>query len=160
LLVALLALVAAGCGPDGGVAAQPDRPDDGALRVVGVTIDRPATPGTAVVRLSVRNGIGTADALVAVSSPIATGSELHRTETDAAGRSSMAEVASVPIAARSTVTFEPGGLHVMLTGITRSLAVGDRVPITFTFRDGGRRTATAEVVVPGSNLEEDHAHDD
>jgi copper(I)-binding protein len=160
LPVALLALVAVGCGSDGGSGASADRPDDGALRVVDVTIDRPATPGTAVVRLSVRNGLGSADALVGVSSPVATSAELHRTDVDAAGRSSMVAVASVPIAARATVTFQPGGLHVMLRGIARELAVGDEVPITFTFREAGRRTATAEVVAPGSNLDEDHAHDD
>jgi copper(I)-binding protein len=163
LLAVVVALAAVGCGSgDGGAGAQGDRPDDGALRVLAVTIERPVRPGEAVLRLTVRNGTGRADRLVAVSSPLATGSSLHRTDVDDQGRSTMVAVTSVPIAARSTVTFEPGGLHVMLTGLDadRPLALGDRVPVTFTFASAGRRTATATVVRPGSNLDEDHAHDD
>jgi hypothetical protein len=54
----------------------------------------------------------------------------------------------VPIAAGGTVTFEPTGLHVMLSGIAEELEVGDEVQLDLIFREAGTVTATATVVEP------------
>lgn len=121
------------------------------------TVDLPANPEVGAVRMVVRNGGDHADALVRVSSPIAAGAMVHRSIVDAVGRSTMVPESSLPIAARSSVTFEPGGLHVMLTGISRALHVGDRVPLIFTFRHAGTVRATAVVVAPGADGG-DHEH--
>jgi copper(I)-binding protein len=154
--IALLAIATllAGCGSGGG--SSPAVASSG-LQVVDTRVDRPALPDQTAVRLVVRNGSARADTLTSVSSPDATGSSIHRSTTDSAGRSIMKPVRTLAIPARSDVTFAPGGLHVMLTGITRSLKVGDTVRLTFTFAHAGHRTVTARVVEPGTDPSE-HDH--
>jgi copper(I)-binding protein len=154
--LALLALaVPVSCGSGSGSSSAGA---SGVLRLRNVRVDRPALPEQAAVRLVVDNGTATADELVRVTSPDATGADVHRSTIDAEGRDVMKPVERLAIPARSEVTFEPGGLHVMLTGITRDLEVGDTVEVTFTFEHAGRRTATAEVVEPGTDPSE-HEHD-
>ncbi|MFN8018367.1 MAG: copper chaperone PCu(A)C [Acidimicrobiales bacterium] len=148
----------AGCGSsDGGAAASTRAAGGDGISVEHLTIDAPANPTTSVLRMEVRNGASTADALVAVATPVATGASIHRTEIDAEGRSSMAPEPRVPIPARSTVTFAPDGLHVMVTGVHERLEVGDEVPVELTFRSGTVH-ATAEVVPPGSTQEGHDGH--
>ena len=48
-------------------------------------------------------------------------------------------------AAGETVRFAPGGLHIMLHGLKRPLAVGDEVPVTLLIEGGGSVTALARV---------------
>lgn len=143
--VTLLAVTLAGCGANTGQAA-----DTGALRVVDATIDVPVNPSTGAVRFVVRNGTATADTLIGVTSDAATSVAIHRSLVDAEGRSTMAAVARLAIPARSEVTFAPGGLHVMLTGLRHELRAGDRVTVTLTFARAGTRTVSARVVEPGS----------
>jgi copper(I)-binding protein len=152
-LVAALALALVACGSGHGSASA----EPGTLRLVDVRVDRPLTDQTAV-RLVVRNGTATADALTGVSSPDASGSEIHRTIVDSQDRSRMDQVAQVPIPARSDVTFEPGGLHVMLTGLKKDLAIGDHVTVTFRFAHAGTRTIRAVVVRPGTDPQMEHDH--
>jgi copper(I)-binding protein len=149
--VGLLALLVAGCGgDDAGRAEAAPAPSGGSVTVDHVTIDFPPNPAVAAVRMQVHNGTAVEDELLSVTSPVAASSEMHRSMVDDVGQTSMEEIASLPVAARSTVTFEPAGLHVMLTGITADLQVGDEVPLVLTFADAGEVEATALVVEPGS----------
>jgi hypothetical protein len=116
--------------------------------VEDATIDWPANPEVAAVRMRVRNLGATEDALVGASSPIARSAMVHRTDVDAEGRAVMHTSEQVPIAAGGTVTFEPTGLHVMLSGIAEELEVGDEVQLDLIFREAGTVTATATVVEP------------
>lgn len=154
---ALLALVLAmgaglaACGSGDGAAAS------GTLAVEDVTVDRPINPAQTAVRLVVDNASATADTLEAVTSPVAADVSVHRSTTDDRGLSSMEAVDGLAIPARSKVTFEPGGLHVMLEDLTGDLAVGDAVPLTFTFAHAGKVQVSGTVTEPGATLEE---HDD
>jgi copper(I)-binding protein len=150
VLGAFLLVGAAACGSGDGGSASAHGGESGRIQVHDATIDWPANPKTAAVRMVVDNGTGTDDTLVSVSSPIAARTTIHRTETDDAGRSTMTEQEDLPVPADSEVTFAPGGLHVMLTGITKDLQVGDEVALTLTFEHAGPVEATAEVVEPGS----------
>lgn len=144
------------CGSsDSGSASAATEPN-GKVTVTDATIDWPANPTKAAVRMVVRNGTGTDDTLTAVASPIAASSTVHRTDTDAEGRSTMVAEPELPIPARSSVTFEPGGLHVMLTGITTDIQIGDEVPLTLTFEHAGTVSATAKVIEPGTGTEGSH----
>ncbi|WP_426572364.1 copper chaperone PCu(A)C [Aquihabitans sp. McL0605] len=159
-LVVGLCLVAgaAGCGSGSGSGTASAAADDGKVSVQAPTVDWPANPSVAAVRMVIRNGTGTDDELLSVASPVAKTVTVHRTQTDAEGRSTMVEQPKLAIPARSSVTFEPGGLHVMLTGITDDLQVGDDVPLTLTFEHAGTVTATAKVIQPGSAPEGTHDH--
>jgi copper(I)-binding protein len=146
----------AACGSGEGSSTASAAPGDGEVTITDATIDWPANPTKAAVRMVVRNGTGTDDALVAVTSPIAPSATVHRTDTDADGRAVMVAEPELAIPARSSVTFEPGGLHVMLTGITTDIQVGDDVPLTLTFEHAGKVTTTAVVIEPGTGTEGTH----
>lgn len=71
------------------------------------------------------------------------GHEGHRGgSADMAG---MTEQGRVELPADTTVTFAPGGLHVMLTDLPEPLAVGDRFDLTLELANAG--PFTTEVVV-------------
>lgn len=57
-------------------------------------------------------------------------------------------VSDVEIPAGRSVIFEPGGLHVMLIGLVRPLAVGDGLSITLRFEQAGEILVEAEVREP------------
>jgi hypothetical protein len=164
-LGACLVAGAAACGSDddgGGTAsAQGGGASSGKMTVSGATVDWPANPSVAAVRMVIRNGTATSDVLESVASPVAEAVTVHRTETDDQGRSVMTAEKALAIPARSSVTFEPGGLHVMLDGITQDLQVGDDVDLTLTFEHAGTVSTTAEVIEPGSagdDSEGSHEH--
>ncbi|MGN6694436.1 MAG: copper chaperone PCu(A)C [Aquihabitans sp.] len=161
MLGAFLLVGAAACGSGDGGSASAQGGDPGTMQVARATIDWPANPKTAAVRMVVENGTDTDDTLLSVSSPVAARTTIHRTETDDAGRSTMTEQEDLPVPADSEVTFAPGGLHVMLSGITKDLEVGDEVALTLTFEHAGPVEATAKVVEPGSvgdDTEGSHDH--
>ena len=58
----------------------------------------------------------------------------------------MQEVESVPVPAGGTVSFEPGGYHVMLIElVARRSRSGQTVPVTLTFAEAGTIEVTATV---------------
>jgi hypothetical protein len=52
---------------------------------------------------------------------------------------------SVPIPERGQVTFEPGGLHVMLVNLKRDLAEGEQIELILRFREAGEITLQVPV---------------
>ncbi len=87
---------------------------------------------------------GAPTTLVRVSTPIAAQAEMHRSLLQN-GMMEMLPVKSLPIAPGAPITFSPGGYHIMLTGLTQPLSVGQTFPLTLTFADGGRVTTTVTV---------------
>jgi len=62
----------------------------------------------------------------------------------------MEAINGLPIPARSKVTFDPGGLHVMLRRFDRPLVAGQSIPLKLMFAEAGTRTVDVQVVDPGS----------
>lgn len=117
------------------------------IRVVGAWIPQPP-PGAEVAAayFTLRN-IGREPAvLVGVDSPLAAVAMLHETSV-VAGVSRMRPVARLTILPGRSVTLRPDGLHVMLNGLARALAVGERVPLVLHFA-GGQEVRTAAQVRP------------
>jgi copper(I)-binding protein len=105
-----------------------------------------ATPGVdvAAAYLTLHNA-GTQPVVVTgVRSPAAEAAMIHET-TLVNGESTMRPHEPLRIAAGETVRFAPGGLHVMLHGLKRPLAVGDEVAVTVLLEGGGSVTAMARV---------------
>src|SRR5688500_2330218 len=73
--------------------------------------------------------------------------EFHRTTVEG-GIARMSMDKDVEIPAGGVVTFEPGGRHLMLLRPRRTLASGDSVDVTLTFRDGSRLATKLEVRKP------------
>ncbi|MBS1254070.1 MAG: hypothetical protein MAG451_03126 [Anaerolineales bacterium] len=118
------------------VACGPSSPATPQIHVEGAW-SRPATAGgTGAVYVTVTNEGGAADSLLGAQSEIAEAVELHETtmENDVMR---MQPVSSVEVPAGGRVTFEPGGLHVMLIGLKQDLSAGDRFEITLQFEASG-----------------------
>ena len=115
---------------------------------------RPTPPvaknGAVFLEITDQNGEG--DALLSVATPNAAKSEIHLTTVvDNVAR--MARQEKVDVAPGETVSFKPGGLHIMLMGLTGPLVKGEEFPLTLNFEKSG----SVEVVV---KIEDYHEHGD
>jgi hypothetical protein len=71
----------------------------------------------------------------------------------------MQPVASIPLDPGAEVTFQPGGLHVMLINLTRDLKAGDSINLVLKFKNTGALTIKVPVKEAGSGMEgEEHQH--
>lgn len=96
----------------------------------------PTAAGNGAVYLRLINTGSKADQLVGGECSIAKAVEIHRTTmTDSVMK--MEPVPSVEIPAGGRVQLEPGGLHMMLIKLNRSLKPGEIVPITLRFEEAG-----------------------
>jgi copper(I)-binding protein len=143
---AVLALVIAGAG---GCAAGDDATGSPSFRAGDLTIDHvvaPAPVGDAVAALYFRvASAGAADTLDSIATPAARSATLHEQMLHDGG---MVMHAAPPLAvpAGGSAELAPGGTHVMLEGLTRSIAAGDSIPVTLTFRRAGALRVVARVV--------------
>ena len=107
------------------------------------------TARPAAAYLTIVNRGRTADRLVAVTSPAAKRAMMHRTVREG-GIMRMRPAGTVPIPAGATVSFAPGGLHIMLMGLKAPLSKGGTVRLTLVFARAGRATVTARIAGPGA----------
>ncbi|MGF1660392.1 MAG: copper chaperone PCu(A)C [Rubrimonas sp.] len=122
-----------------------------------------ATPpgaGASAAYMAVRNAGSEDDRLVAARSDVARRVELHTHILDADGVARMREVeGGIPLPAGETVTLAPGGLHVMLMGLTGQLLEGESVPLTLVFEKAGELALEAPVRSLARPMEgEAHGH--
>jgi copper(I)-binding protein len=82
--------------------------------------------------------------LIAVSSPAYGEVSIHRS-VERQGMMEMRPVAQITIVAHSSLNFAASGYHFMLMQPSRSVKLGDRVPITLRFADGRSLTVQFEV---------------
>lgn len=94
--------------------------------------------------LSLKNDSDSNRSLVRAESDVAKSVELHE-HVHKEGMMQMREVEKIDIAKGSTTALKPGGLHIMLIGLTRALNVGDIVDIKLIFDDGSEQIAKAPV---------------
>ncbi len=105
-------------------------------RTVTAAWARAADSGaTGGVYLTIVNHDSVTVELVSVATALAASAEVHESMQHD-GMSHMMPRTSVPIGARDSVVMAPGGLHVMLNQLTRSLTAGDSVPLTVRFSNG------------------------
>ncbi len=103
-------------------------------------------PGSdvAAVYLTVRNPTTTPITVVGVETTVASHAMIHETRTDS-GQSRMRPHEQLVVPAGQSVKLEPGGLHIMLHGMTRPAVVGQTVPLTLLLADGGKVPVAALV---------------
>ncbi|MDE2488803.1 MAG: copper chaperone PCu(A)C [Alphaproteobacteria bacterium] len=106
---------------------------------------RPAVMGfSGVGYMRVSNHGREAETLIGVESPIASHVEMHRSMMKD-GVMSMAPAPRVAIPPGGSVTFAPGGYHLMFMDLKRNLKPGDRAPATLIFSDHRRISVSFEV---------------
>jgi copper(I)-binding protein len=91
----------------------------------------------------------TTDRLTAASSPVAKKVELHTMSMEG-GVMRMRPLAAIDIPAGQTVTLSPGGMHIMLLGLTQPLRQGQSFPLTLSFDHAGSRQVTVAVKKAGA----------
>jgi copper(I)-binding protein len=101
------------------------------------------------------NGGAQPDRLISAASPIARVVELH-THIREGDVMRMRPVNDIPIPAGQTVELRPGGLHVMLIGLTAPLQQGARVPVTLRFERAGEVTVQLTVEAAGARSSGHH----
>jgi len=104
--------------------------------------------GETAAYLVIANAAGTADTLVSASSPDADSVGLHQTITDASGMTGMQPMTGIDIPAGGSVTLEPGGTHLMVTGLAKDLAAGGTLDLELHFKNAGTVTVKASVKQP------------
>ena len=89
--------------------------------------------------------------LVGVSSKIATTSEIHESMIHG-GVAHMQGVEAVKLPAGKAVELKPGSYHLMLMGLAKPVAAGEKVPITLTVEDAKGKRSTVEVQAEARGL--------
>lgn len=98
-----------------------------------------------------------ADRLVEASTPVAEEITIHATETDDAGLSRMKHITAVDLSVGEAVAFAPGGMHLMLTGLSAKLAEGSAFPLTLRFETAGEITIDVPILGIGATGPEGEA---
>ena len=99
---------------------------------------RATPPGANVgaAYVTVENRGAEDDTLVSAESPVAQSVMAHETAEEN-GVATMRPLAEPAIPAGGTLAMEPGGIHLMLMGLTAPLKKGESVPLTLTFAKAG-----------------------
>lgn len=99
--------------------------------------------------LTIRNTGATPDTLLSATSPAAGRLELHTHIRDG-DVMRMRPVIDIPIPANGEVSLQPGGLHLMLIGLTRPMNDGQSIPVTLRFEQAGEVTIQLAVQAAGA----------
>lgn len=155
--LAALALVLAGCGEKtagaeaatnaaASSAAIPENPENApGTALTDVVVQLPAVagrPGVAYFNLS--NGSGPARKLAGVHVDGVDRTEMHETKQEN-GISKMGQVKEVALEPGKTLSFAPGGYHVMLFDIDPALKASGTTEVTLTLDNGDKISAKATI---------------
>lgn len=106
-------------------------------------------PGSSVIAVYAQIESNQSDTLLGAVTPVAETVDMHATlEQD--GMMHMEPLDKLALAAGQAVRFEPGGKHIMLSGVRQVLPVGTRFPLTLRFAVAGEITVEVTVVAPGA----------
>lgn len=143
LCAAVLALAPA-------LAAQAHEAKAGAITVVHPSVPAvAASADSAAGYFVVKNTGEEPDRLIGVEADFAMMAMLHASQTDAAGVSRMVMLDGVDVAPGGTVTFAPGGMHVMFTGLRAPLVEGAMMPGKLVFEHAGTVPVEFYISAPG-----------
>ncbi|PPR63948.1 MAG: hypothetical protein CFH10_00378 [Alphaproteobacteria bacterium MarineAlpha4_Bin2] len=96
-----------------------------------------------------------ADRLIAAESPVAKNVELH-SHKSSDGVMRMRRIPAVEVHPGKSAVLEPGGSHLMLMGLARSLKEGEVFPITLAFEKAGKVMVDIAVQKVGAVGYSDH----
>ncbi len=115
--------------------------DPAAYRLGDLTITevfaRASVIDTGAAYLSVANAGAGDDLLIAAATPMAAVVELHEMAMDGDAMIMRPLDGGIVVPAGGSVTLAPGGLHVMLFGLTGHLVEGETLPLTLQFEQAG-----------------------
>ena len=83
--------------------------------------------GNGAVYMLLHNHSTEDDALVGVSTDVATAAEMHLSQMNADGVMEMTQQESIPMPVDVDLELKPGGYHIMLIGLKQDLKAGDEI---------------------------------
>ncbi len=143
-----------------GLAAPVASADSGEIRIRDAWVQA-APPNVKVLAayLEISNNGGKPEILVNVSSPAFDQVGIHRSVMHG-NMAHMEHLKELAIPPHASVTLKPGGLHLMLMDAKKPIHAGDSIPMTLTFKNGGKVAVTATVRSSQMESMEDHQHMD
>ena len=102
--------------------------------------------GNSAAYMLLHNHTANDNAVVGVSSDVATATEIHLSQITADGTMEMIKQESVVLPADGEVEFKPGSYHVMLIGLKQDLKAGDEFTLTLHFKNHDDITLTVPVL--------------
>lgn len=156
ILAGLLPLALAACqkqeapnAPESSAAAPETKPG---LSLSGGRLVLPAVKGNpGAAYFSLTNNSSKAVAVAALDVAGAGMTMLHET-TEKDGHSTMMDMSAPEVKPGETITFAPGGKHVMIHDVPATAKVGETIELTITFADGDKLSAPLTVEAPGGGL--------
>jgi copper(I)-binding protein len=99
---------------------------------------RPAASGdNGAVYFIISNATDVDDVLLNANTDVASAAEVHMSMMDDNGVMSMKMQEALTVPAQQEVIFKPGGLHVMLVGLTKDLKLGETITLILNFKEAG-----------------------
>jgi periplasmic copper chaperone A len=116
-----------------------------------LSVDSPwARPGTAgsngAAYFAINNATSQPDLLLSANCDLAAATEIHMSRMREDGTMEMRPQENVPVPSGGSVTFEPGGLHVMLVDLQQDLQPGDAFDLQLAFQNAGEISVQVEVL--------------
>jgi len=111
----------------------------------GYVRELPPGQSTSAAYMDVVNSSNRPVAIIAAVSDVSQSAEVHQHKHTNGGMS-MEHVRRLVVPARDHVLFEPGGYHLMLINLKRTLKAGDNVIVTLLDEEGKSYTARVPVV--------------
>lgn len=141
-----LALLLLGCGGEGADGdAKPEIHLEGSwARAMPLVSGEGEAATNSAVYLSIRNDGSAGDRLTGATSDVAERVEIHESKIKN-DMMAMEELESIEIPAGGSVELKPGGIHVMLLGIRKSLVVGQDFDLVLHFQKTGDLSVTVPV---------------
>lgn len=139
ILAALVALSA--CGE-----SAPSAPPQPAA-----TVRMPAVPGRPASGYFELRVAGDRGALLSVTSPQAGRIEMHET-MNMGNMTGMRPLGPIPVRDGETLSFAPGGRHLMVYDVSRDVAAGQRIDLVLHFERGDPVTVGATLVPTGGDV--------
>jgi copper(I)-binding protein len=97
----------------------------------------PGGARTGAVYLTIHRKSASDDLLLAVDSPAAKTTAVHESRTVDGIASMVPLPLGVPMPSHSEVVMRPGGLHIMLTGLSDDMKPGSTLPVRMVFQEAG-----------------------
>lgn len=116
----------------------------------------PGQPNSAAF-MTLKNESSDIVRIISATSNVSEVTELH-THTEVDGVMQMRQIDAIEIPADGMTQLKPGGLHVMLIGLTQNLAEGDTVEVTLNFEDGSDRLLEVPVKHVMPMMQHQHKH--
>ena len=121
---------------------------------------RETPPGTDVAALymEVVNS-GSADRIISIETPVSRTVEFHDTVISDDGTGRMVRLDSPDVPAKGTLSFLPGGKHIMLIGLNELPKKGEAHEVIIVFENTGKKSVMAEVKgFDDGHENHDHGH--